>query len=156
MRNKTIIIGLMLLTVLLVAACSPINNKYVKNSEFSGLEITVYKSEFCGCCVGYVAELEKYGFDVTTVQTQDLTTIKDEHNIPQNMRSCHTAVVGDYFIEGHVPIEAVIKMLEEKPDIDGITLAGMLSGTPGMPGDKSDSWTIHSIKDGVASEFMTI
>ena len=72
------------------------------------------------------------------------------------MESCHTAIFGDYFVEGHVPIEAVNKLLEEKPDIDGIALPEMPSGSPGMPGPKLEPFKIYSIKDGQASEFLSL
>lgn len=155
MRSKGLIISLMLL--FLVAACSPNNNKYLdENNVFSGTEITVFKSEFCGCCVGYIAELEKEGFDVKVVESQDLSSVKSQYNIPKVMQSCHTAVVEGYFIEGHVPMQAVNKLLEEKPDIDGISLAGMPPGSPGMPGAKREAFQIYALKDGVQSLFMTI
>lgn len=159
MNKKSLItMGLLLLSILLVAACSPSNNNYANNgnSELSGPEITVYKSTYCGCCSLYMSELERNDFNVKTIEKQDISYIKDQYNIPQNLQSCHTSVIGEYFIEGHVPIEAVRKLLEEKPDIDGIGLAGMPSGTPGMPGAKREAWHIYALKDGVQSEFMTI
>ncbi|MBC8495308.1 hypothetical protein H8D36_04095 [archaeon] len=158
-KNSLIIISLLLISIFLISACSPNNSKYFDNEgngEFSDTKISAYKSRYCGCCVGYVAELEKYSFDIETIEMEDLTSIKNQHNIPQSLQSCHTSVVGEYFIEGHVPIEAVRKLLEEKPDIDGIGLAGMPSGTPGMPGAKREAWHIYALKDGIQSEFMTI
>lgn len=125
--------------------------------EFSEKEkLVVYKSPTCGCCVGWISYMKKNGFDVEDVNTEDLTSIKDEHQIPYSLQSCHTAVIGDYFIEGHVPIEAVNKLLEEKPDIDGIVLPEMPPGSPGMPGVKRGEFIIYSLKDGVESEFMRL
>ena len=72
------------------------------------------------------------------------------------MQSCHTTIIGKYFIEGHVPFEAVEKLLKEQPDIDGIALPGMPIGTPGMPGDKDEPYVIYQLKDGKFSVFMTI
>jgi len=72
------------------------------------------------------------------------------------MQSCHTTEIGDYFVEGHVPIEAIDKLLAEKPDIDGITLPDMPAGSPGMPGVKREEFVIYSLKDGESSEFMRI
>jgi len=159
MRKKSLIISLLLLSLLLIAACSSNNNEYVNSngeSSLSGPEITVYKTQYCGCCVGYTSELERNNFNVKTVEKNDITYIKDEHQIPSNLRSCHTAVIEGYFIEGHVPIEAIQKLLDERPDVDGIALGGMPSGTPGMPGPKREDWNIYSVKDGVATLFMTI
>ncbi len=85
-----------------------------------------------------------------------MSSIKEKYQIPQNMESCHTAVIADYFVEGHVPIEAIEELLKEKLDIDGIALPGMPSGSPGMPGQKIEAFKIYALSDGMASEFMTI
>ncbi len=119
-------------------------------------KITVFKSPDCGCCVGYIAALEKDGFDVNVVKTTDMARIKEKYHVPGNMRSCHTAVMGDYFIEGHVPIKAVEKLLSEKPQIDGIMLPGMPPGSTGMPGVKRGPFKVYALADGEISEFMTI
>jgi hypothetical protein len=86
----------------------------------------------------------------------DVSVIKEKYHIPDELHSCHTTVVGNYFIEGHVPMEAINKLLNEKPDIDGIALPGMPIGTPGMPGPKEAPFVIYQVKDSVYSEFMTI
>ena len=72
------------------------------------------------------------------------------------MQSCHTTILGKYFIEGHVPLEAINKLLKEQPDIDGIALPGMPIGTPGMPGEKEEPYVIYQLIDGKPSVFMTI
>lgn len=72
------------------------------------------------------------------------------------MQSCHTTLVSEYFVEGHVPVEAIWKLLEEQPPIDGIALPGMPSGSPGMGGDKEKPLVIYSILDGKAEEFITL
>ncbi len=118
--------------------------------------VTVYKSQSCGCCVGYISELENNGFEVEVVSTADLSAIKQKYGIPRNMQSCHTAVIDSYFIEGHVPIEAVQKLLAERPEIDGIALPNMPAGSPGMPGVKSEPFKIYAVVDGKTSEFITI
>ena len=117
---------------------------------------TVKKSPSCGCCNGYIAALESDGFQVKSVNMDDLTAIKNKYNIPTEMQSCHTTIIGRYFIEGHVPLDAVKKLLQEQPDIDGIALPGMPIGTPGMPGPKESPFVIYQIKDGQSSEFMKI
>ncbi len=125
-------------------------------SVISGQKATVYKSPNCGCCVGYVKELKNRGVEVEVVETEDMNSIKEQYNIPSNMQSCHTVVIGDYFIEGHVPIVAVEKLLTEKPDVDGIALPGMLSGTPGMPGVKRAPFNIYQLIGGESGEFITL
>jgi hypothetical protein len=116
----------------------------------------VYKAPNCGCCNGYIAELEKQGFAVETKSTKDMDSVKKQYGIPDDKESCHTTVVGDYFIEGHVPLVAVEKLLSEKPDIDGIGLPGMPIGTPGMPGEKQASYEIYQKSGSDFSQFMIL
>lgn len=118
--------------------------------------VTVYKSETCGCCASYIGHLKSQGFEVEVVNMEDASSIKRKYNIPRNMQSCHTTVVGDYFIEGHVPMEAVKKLLDEEPAIDGIALPGMPAGSPGMPGMKQGAFEIYALSGGTPSLFMTI
>ncbi|OGZ06799.1 MAG: hypothetical protein A3C93_02435 [Candidatus Lloydbacteria bacterium RIFCSPHIGHO2_02_FULL_54_17] len=103
-----------------------------------GAVATVYKSPTCGCCSGYIEELKRQGANVTVEMVDDrrLAEIKTEHGISPEHSSCHTSIIDGYVVEGHVPIEAVKKLITEKPAIKGITLPGMPSGTPGMAGPK--------------------
>ncbi len=121
-------------------------------------DITVFKDMGCGCCGLYADYLKRTsGLSVQVVDSPELASIKDEKGIPEDLRSCHTSVAGDYFVEGHVPFEAIQKLMEEKPDIKGIALAGMPSGAPGMPGSKNGKFVIYAVKkDGSVEEFMTI
>ena len=118
--------------------------------------VEVFKTSSCGCCYGYVLFLEEEKFKVKQTDMRSLHLIKKKHNIPLEMQSCHTTILGKYFIEGHVPIEAINKLLKEKPDIDGIALPGMPIGTPGMPGEKEEPYIIYQLVDGKSSVFMTI
>jgi hypothetical protein len=90
------------------------------------------------------------------VMTDNLDEIKDRLNIPEEMRSCHTSVIGDYYIEGHVPVAAIRKLLAEQPAIDGIALPGMPSGSPGMTGEQQAPFVVYAVADGKAFEFMTL
>lgn len=136
---------------------SPDENVKTEASNDEGKpRVVVYKSPSCGCCVGYVGYLEKQGYEVEVVEEQNLSNIKNAHNIPYDKQSCHTTVIGDYFIEGHVPIEAIEKLLAEKPEIDGITLPDMPAGSPGMPGMKRGEFEIFSLTDGVVGDFMNL
>ncbi len=85
-----------------------------------------------------------------------MSAIKSKYKIPQGMESCHTAVIAGYFVEGHVPMEAIEKLLSEKPDIDGIALPGMPQGSLGMSGTKTAVFKIYALSAGTVSEFMTI
>lgn len=155
--KKVLVIGTLVLLVGLF-----VGNSYIQRDSGSETvntskgSITVYKSPNCGCCVKYIAYLKRNGFEVETVNTNDTDLVKEEHNIPQDMESCHTAVFSDYFIEGHIPIEAVNKLLAEKPQIDGIALPGMPSGSPGMPGAKKETFKIFALSDGTPSDYMGI
>lgn len=121
-----------------------------------GVKMTIYKSPNCGCCDGYADEMKRQGFDVTVVPEYDMRAIKEKFGVPAGKQSCHTAIVGNYFIEGHVPVEAVKKLLKEKPAIDGIGLPGMPTGTPGMPGQKLAPYKVYQSVKGKTSSFMTI
>ncbi len=121
-----------------------------------GQKAIVYKSPTCGCCVGYADELKRQGFEVEVVQIDDMNSIKSKYGIPADRQSCHTIAMGNYFIEGHVPMEAVEKLLREQPEIDGIGLPRMPSGTPGMPGSKRAPYEVYQAKNGEFSEFITI
>ena len=120
------------------------------------LSVEVFKTPSCGCCYGYVLFLEKEKFNVKQTDMRSLHSIKQKYNIPLEMQSCHTTIIGKYFIEGHVPLEAVNKLLKEQPDIDGIALPGMPIGTPGMPGKKEEPFVVYQLIDGKFSIFMTI
>jgi len=129
-------------------ASANINNKK--------LSVEVFKTPSCGCCYGYVLFLEKEKFNVKQTDMRSLHSIKQKYNIPLEMQSCHTTIIGKYFIEGHVPLEAVNKLLKEQPNIDGIALPGMPIGTPGMPGKKEEPFVVYQLIDGKFSIFMTI
>lgn len=152
MRKAIIILAL---ASLVLAACSQ-PSAPTATAVGDGSELVMYKSPQCGCCSGHAAALKQAGYDVRVVKSTDLQGLKRSHGVPSDKQSCHTIVVGDYFIEGHVPIEVVNKFLEEKPDVDGIALPGMPLGTPGMPGPKAGDYVIYGIKDGEATEYMRV
>lgn len=131
---------------------------FIFNTEkVEGTPITLYKSPNCGCCVGHAAELGRIGFDVEIIPIDYIGYIKTKYNIPQNMQSCHTSIIENYFVEGHVPIKAINRLIEEKPDIQGISLPRMPSGSPGMPGIKQGDFVIYSLdNEGNWDEWMRI
>ena len=94
--------------------------------------ITVYKSPTCGCCAGWAEYLEDNGFQVSIVDRHDLSDLKSRHGITPALRSCHTAIVDGYAIEGHVPANDIWRLLKEKPVAAGLTAPGMPSMSPGM------------------------
>ena len=97
-------------------------------------KLVVYQSPTCGCCSGWVDNMEQNGFNVEAIKTNDMYSAKVKAGIDYTLQSCHTAFIGDYFVEGHVPSDAITKLLLENPDIKGITVPGMPAGinVPGM------------------------
>lgn len=118
--------------------------------------VVIYASPTCGCCHDYAPYLENHGLTVDMKITEDTEGVKERYGIPQEAWSCHTAVIGDYFIEGHVPVEAIQKLLEEAPDIDGIALPGMPLGSPGMNGEKAAPFEVVAIADGRVEPFLSV
>ena len=95
-------------------------------------DIKVYRSEKCGCCKGWIDHLKKHGFKVEDIVAEDMNAVKQKLGVPENLASCHTAVIDGYVIEGHVPAQDIIRMLAKKPAIHGLTVPEMPVGTPGM------------------------
>jgi hypothetical protein len=108
------------------------------------VEVTVYKSPTCGCCTKWEDHLRENGFHVTSVQREDMNTIKQEHGIPQGLQSCHTALVNGYAVEGHVPADVIRKLLTERPRVKGIAVPGMPMGSPGMEGPHKDEYEVYT------------
>jgi hypothetical protein len=96
------------------------------------LKITVYKSPSCGCCKDWVAYMHGQGFETDVREMNDLTEIKRSFGVPAKLESCHTAFVGGYVIEGHVPADLVKKILADRPKIAGLSAPGMPADAPGM------------------------
>lgn len=94
--------------------------------------MTVYKSATCGCCKLWVDHARANGFTVRTIDTEELQKVKAEMGVPTGLQSCHTVVVGNYLVEGHVPAADIKRMLNEKPAIRGLAVPGMPIGSPGM------------------------
>ncbi len=118
-------------------------------------QVTVYKSRTCGCCALYVDYLRDEGFTVAVVDTEDIAGVKDHYGIPAGLESCHTTIAAGYFVEGHVPVEALVALLAQKSAIRGIALPGMPSASPGMPGPKTEVWDVQAVGgDGQVSSFM--
>lgn len=119
-------------------------------------EAILYKNPQCGCCDDYARHLEEMGVSVTIVDDVEVGSIKLQAGLPYGLGSCHTTLMGDYAIEGHVPMAAIQKLFEEQPDIGGIGLAGMPIGTPGMPGPQSEPYEVYQFTDQEPEPFMTL
>ena len=119
--------------------------------------VLVYKTPTCGCCNGWIAHLEAAGFTVDAQDLRDLMAIKRDAQVPLQMSSCHTAIVDGYVVEGHVPVEQVRRLLEERPEVLGIAVPGMPIGSPGMEGPNPQRYQVLSFSaDGTAEVFAEI
>lgn len=142
-----------------LSAQESITNEDVKNQEvkleqtntvaevqsIEPIEIEVYRSPTCGCCSKWIKHLEANQFVVKDHVTNDVQAIKDKFGVPRNLSSCHTALVGGFVVEGHVPAVDIKKLLKRKPAVVGITVPGMPSGTPGMEmGGRKDTYEVLS------------
>jgi len=114
----------------LVAACVGVSGPTLAQRQ--GPTVQVYKSPTCGCCANWVKHLQQHGFTTQVTDTEDIGAIKQRHGVPPKAQSCHTAIVGGYVLEGHVPAADVQRLLKEKPAVLGLAVPGMPIGSPGM------------------------
>lgn len=105
-------------------------------------QMTVHKDPNCGCCTAWAELAEKAGYSVTVVETADLAASKAEAGAPEALWSCHTAHIDGYVIEGHVPLDALARLLETRPDVLGIAVPGMPAGSPGMGDDPAARYDV--------------
>jgi hypothetical protein len=96
--------------------------------------LQVYKSPTCGCCSKWVDHVRAAGFTATVTELPDerLDELKTKHRIPATAQSCHTALIGGYVVEGHVPAAEIHRLIKERPAVAGIAVGGMPLGSPGM------------------------
>lgn len=114
--------------------------------------VDVYKSPYCGCCEQWVAHMRQSGFKVNIHDVRDVTPVRENFGVPEAMASCHTAVVGGYAVEGHVPAADVKRLLHEHPKAAGIAVPGMVQGSPGMAqGQGKDSYKVMVFSKGGGS-----
>ena len=107
----------------------------------------------CGCCSAWVAHVKAAGFPVEVVEAADLTPLKAKLGVPESLASCHTAEVGGYVVEGHVPSSDIKRLVTERPDAIGLTVPGMPVGSPGMEqGDEFEPYDVLLIKKDGATE----
>lgn len=124
----------------------------------SGVDVMVWKDPYCGCCGGWMAHMRANGFSIQAADVEDMDTLKNGRSIPPELRSCHTAQVQGYVVEGHVPATAINRLLKMKPaNISGLAVAGMPLGSPGMSapeGYPPDHYDVISFGNGQQSVFM--
>lgn len=112
----------------------------------AAVDVTVYKNAQCGCCAKWIEHLHRNSFHVTThnVDAASLDKVRSAHGVPEQLAACHTAIVAGYAVEGHVPAEAIQRLLRERPRIKGIAVPGMPAGSPGMEGPSAQPYDIMS------------
>jgi hypothetical protein len=131
MKNLRAVAFLTLMTTSFPALAAPIH-------------AVLYKNPQCTCCELYAAYLKENGFDVELKPTNDLAQISAKAGVPADLEGCHTMFINGYAFDGLVPVDIVKKVLSERPAIAGVTLAGMPTGSPGMPGAKKGPLKIYA------------
>ena len=109
----------------------------------AGIPVKLYKNPNCGCCNTYADYLRRNGFEVEVINTTDMASISRKFAVPAALEGCHTMVSGTYVFEGLIPAEYVKQVLGERRPIRGLSLPGMPSGAPGMPGPKSGPLRVY-------------
>lgn len=107
-------------------------------------KVVVHRDPSCGCCGAWVDHIRAAGFPAEVIETDGINRVKARLGVPQALASCHTSEVSGYVVEGHVPAEAIRRLLSERPDAKGLAVAGMPTGSPGMevPGTPPDTYEV--------------
>lgn len=111
---------------------------------FAGEAVTIYRDPGCGCCDVYAQYLVAEGFDVTVVDDRDFAARSIAAGVPEQGLGCHLAMIDGYAVSGLVPAEIIDRLLEQRPDITGITLPGMPANAPGMAPEKTGVLTVYA------------
>lgn len=120
--------------------------------------VTAYRSASCGCCKGWLEHLRQAGLQVKDQVVTDVGVLKRRYGVPAALASCHTARVGEYTVEGHIPASVIRKLFRERPDVSGIAVPGMPLGSPGMEaGNRRENYTVFSFtRSGTVAPFHSI
>jgi len=157
-QKITILAGLLLLLAACDSPAGTVENTEVATKKVlqSQNEVIMYKSPTCECCTGWAEHLRHAGFKVVENKREDMATVKSEYGVPDKLASCHTALIGGYIIEGHVPAVDVERLLKERPNVAGLTAPGMPMKSPGMQavGQKPRGYDVLSFtKNGQTNVF---
>jgi len=161
-NNKILIFGL-LFTIGFAAALfwpkSEVQDDYSSVTQLASdkIEVVMYKNPGCECCTKWAALMNQDQFEVIERPIPNIIEVKREKGVPPRFESCHTAMVGEYFVEGHVPIEDVNRLLKEKPEgAIGLSVPGMPVGSPGMevPGRQADKFDVFLVKEDGTTEIF--
>lgn len=120
----------------------------------SSATVEVFKSPYCGCCGKWVEHLRQSGFQVNTHDVDDVTAARKKMGMPDRLGSCHTAKIGGYVVEGHVPAADIQRLLKEKPRALGLAVPSMPQGSPGMDSTKPTPYQTLLVRtDGTTQVF---
>lgn len=154
MNNTIRLIFLFVFLTTVLTACqseatSPETDSVKASATIHKAEITVYKSPTCGCCKDWVTYLEEEGFNVTAIDHDDVDTIKVKYGLPDpKLKSCHTAIVEGYLVEGHVPASDIERLLRTRPtNIKGLSAPGMPMMSPGMASRTPKDYAVLSFTE---------
>jgi hypothetical protein len=139
-----------LLHTLILAIALPLSGLTGAADPIKG---TMYKNPQCGCCQGHADYLEEQGFEIEVVATDSLAAFKQQKGVPEKLEGCHTLLIDGYVIEGHVPANAIRRLLQERPQIRGLAVPGMPAGSPGMGGQKTAPLETYELADGMPRVF---
>lgn len=114
--------------------------------------IHVFKTPWCGCCAAWAERMNEAGFETRITELEDLAPVRRQAGTPAGMEGCHLAAVDGYVLEGHVPAEAIDKLLAERPAIHGIAVPGMPAGSPGMGDDPNARYDVLTFGAGTAAD----
>lgn len=109
--------------------------------------VTMYKNPGCECCDRWAEYMQRNGYKVTVHASRNTNAIKGEYGVPREMRSCHTAIVDGYVVEGHVPVEDVNRLISERPEAVGIATPGMPASSPGMNTALNEPFEVYLFDD---------
>jgi hypothetical protein len=121
-----------------------------------GREVTLHRQEGCSCCATYADYLRDNGFVVDMRTVDDLQPVRARYRIPDDAVGCHTSVVDGYVVEGHVPVEAIDRLLTERPGLDGISVTGMPANSPGMGDPDGEPLTVVSFRNGRVRDYLSV
>jgi hypothetical protein len=145
-----------LVTVLLLAGTAGVGAQAPKKPGPDVVEAKVWLTPTCGCCGKWVDHMQAASFKMTREVTTDMSAVPAHQRVPEALRSCHTAMVGQYIIEGHVPADLVRRLLKAQPKIVGLAAPGMPAGSPGMDVPNSPPFQVLAFdKEGHTRVFAT-
>lgn len=121
----------------------------------ANIPVKLYKNPNCGCCDSYADYLNKNGFDVKLVNTNDMAEIKTKYSVPERLEGCHTALIGKYVFEGLIPAENIKQVINEHKAIKGLSVPGMPFGAPGMPGNKKGPIHVYYLESSLTPKVFS-